>query len=294
MMGAPKIVCFGNLTLDDVVQRNGILRENCLGGDALYGVLAARLIEPSAEMVAPTGHDFPGDMREMMLQAGLSPSGMPERPCPTLHTHLVYETADKRVVTLLSDPADFETLSPKPADVPQPYWGAQAFMVLAMTLQAQAALIAACRARGTGLVGLDPQEEYIDGNEQPVLDLIAQADVFMPSLAEVAMLLGHENAEDAARAFASLGPRIVVIKMGAQGCLVYDARKHEVFRQAAMGGAVVDTTGCGDAFCAAFMATLVQPAATLRQAAANGAAAASVAMSSFGVDGLMRLQRTGK
>jgi ribokinase len=42
MTTAPSLVCFGNLTLDDIVQPDGAEYARCIGGDALYGVLAGR------------------------------------------------------------------------------------------------------------------------------------------------------------------------------------------------------------------------------------------------------------
>ncbi len=286
MIPVPSLVCFGNLTLDDIVQPDGTVREWCIGGDALYGVLGARLFDSRAEMVAPVGRDFPQDISARIRRAGLSGAGLPERSCPTLHTRFVYQTPDHRTVTLVSDAGDFEILSPKASDVPEPYWQADAFMILAMTLQAQQALIPACRARSAAPIALDPQEEYIVGNEAAVLDLVAQTDIFLPSLAEVRLLLGHEDAPRAARQFAQLGPRIVVIKMGARGCLVYHAEDNSIFVQPAFPSAPVDTTGSGDAFCCAFLASLAAAPALLHQAAAAGTVAASFALAGYGAEAL--------
>jgi len=282
----PSLVCFGNLTLDDIVQPDGTLRERCIGGDALYGVLGARLFESRAEMVAPVGRDFPQGIRDRIQMAGLSSEGLPARACPTLHTRFVYHTPDHRTCTLLSDADDFEILSPNSGDVPEPYWQANAFMILAMTLQAQKALILACRARSAAPIALDPQEEYIAGNEAAVLDLVAQTDIFLPSVAEVRLLLGHEDAPRAARQFAELGPRIVVIKMGARGCLVYNAGDGSMFVQPAFPSVPVDTTGSGDAFCCAFLASLAAAPALLHQAAAAGTVAASFALAGYGAEAL--------
>ena len=285
---SPPLVCFGNLTLDDIVQPDGTEQPLCIGGDALYGVLAARLWQPMAEMVAPVGHDLPARIRAVISAAHLSQDGLPQRECPTLRNRVVYETQDRRIVTLLSDEADFETLSPRAVDVPERFWGARAFMILAMTLGAQQDLVTACRARGNGVIALDPQEEYVDGNEEAIHDLVARVDVFTPSLDEVRRLLGHGNPSHAARTFAALGPRIVVIKMGAQGCLVHDAASGRDFTMPAYPAVPVDTTGGGDAFCSAFLASLLDEPNDLERAAAAGAVSAAFAIASYGTTGLMR------
>ena len=280
------MVCFGNLTLDDIVRPDGSERPGCIGGDALYGVLAARLFEPSAEMVAPMGSDCPPDVRARIIATGLSADGLPIRSCPTMRTRFQYATDDRRVVRILSDERDFHELSPRAADVPAHYWQARCFMILAMTLQAQGEIVASCRSAGSGMVALDPQEEYIAGQESALLSLIGRVDLFMPSLDEVRRLLGHEDPETAARYFAALGPRIVVIKLGALGCLVHDAANALMFRLPAYPGAPVDTTGAGDAFCCAFAASLARAPGALGRAAAQGAVAASFAVSTYGADGL--------
>ena len=284
----PPLVCFGNLTLDDIVQPDGTEQPLCIGGDALYGVLAARLWQPMAEMVAPIGHDLPARIRTIISAAHLSQDGLPQRECPTLHTRIVYETQDRRIVTLLSDEADFETLSPRAVDVPARFWGARAFMILAMTLSAQQDLVTACRAHGDAVIALDPQEEYITGNEEAIHDLVARVDVFMPSLDEVRRLLGHDNPARGARTFAALGPRIVVIKMGAQGCLVHDAASDRDFTMPAYPVSPVDTTGGGDAFCSAFLAALLDEPQDLEYAAAAGAISAAFAIAGYGTGGLLR------
>ncbi len=257
-----------------------------VGGDALYGALAARLFLPDAQMLAPVGNDLPAHVWALIDEAGLSRAGLPPRDCPTIHTRFAYQSADHRVVTLLSDEADFEVLSPRGPDIPPSFLAAPAWLVLAMTLSAQCDLVAALRAAGAPLIGLDLQEEYIAGNERAILDLVRQVHVFMPSEAEIRLLLGNGDPLSACESFAALGPRIIAIKRGAAGCFVYDARNKTHFAYPARVGKVVDTTGAGDAFCAGFMAGLSVNQDDLSNAAAQGVLAASLAVSAFGVAGL--------
>jgi len=291
---APPLICCGNLTLDDVVLPDGTREPMSVGGDALYGVLAARLVLEDAEMLAPVGRDLPGEIWGMIDAAGLSREGLPARDCPTIRTRFVYETADRRYVTLQSSEADFDILSPRGGDVPARFWGARAFMVLAMTLAAQCDLVRDIRARTGALIALDVQEEYCDGNEAAILDLVSQVDVFMPSADEVRRLIGARDPAEAARYFASLGPRVVVIKLGADGCLVHDAASGEVFRAGCAPGAVVDTTGAGDALCSAFVACMLVAPGDLRRAALVGGKAAALAIGGFGVRPLFEAVRERK
>jgi ribokinase len=290
---SPRLVCCGNLTLDNVVLPDGTLEPLCVGGDALYGVLAARLVLQDAEMLAPVGRDLPAGVWDMIDAAGLSREGLPERDCPTIRTRFEYRTADRRIVTLQTSEADFDILSPRGGDMPRRFWGAQAFMVLAMTLAAQRDLVRAIREASGAMIALDTQEEYCDGNEAAILDLASQVDVFMPSADEVRRLIGEREPAEAARYFASLGPKVVVIKLGASGCLVHDASSGDVFTAGGGGGAVVDTTGAGDAFCSAFVASMVAAPGDLHRAASAGRKAAGLAIAGFGVRSLFEAIRAG-
>jgi sugar/nucleoside kinase (ribokinase family) len=79
-------------------------------------------------------------------------------------------------------------------------------------------------------------------------------DVFMPNEGEALAIAGDADAGAAARRLHDLGARCVIVKCGPDGCLVRDADGERVIpgHQAP----VVDTTGCGDAFCAGVIVAL--------------------------------------
>ncbi len=283
-MSSPRLVCLGNLTIDDVVLPDGREMPGCIGGDVLYAALAARLWDPSAEMVAPVGSDFPDAILERINQAGLSAAGLAPRPLPTLRNRVAYEADGDRTWTLFSTEDDFHALSPRPDDIPTAFRGAEAFLVLAMTLEAQEALVDDLKRRTGALVALDPQEDYILGNEARLRRLIDAVDIFMPSAEEVRRLLGHDDWTAAARTFASWGPKVVVLKLGHDGCLVYDRESGRACHVPALRADVKDTTGAGDCFCGAFMAALLQEGTDLHTAARAGTVAASFAVEGCGVE----------
>ena len=283
----PELVCFGNFTIDDVVLPDGTERPGCTGGDALYATLAARAWEPECQLVAPVGHDLPPSVTVAMGRAGLSFRGMVPRDLPTLHNRVEYFSDGSREWTLFADPATFDALSPLPSDIPADWRQAQAFLILAMTLDAQERLVADLRATTTALIALDPQEDYIAGNEARLRRLVSQVDIFLPSAEEVRRLLNTEDWEQAARDLAALGPQIVVVKLGEDGCLVHDRRNGLMQHLPARAVPhVVDTTGAGDSFCGAFMAALLDNPTDPLRAARAGALAASITVQGYGADPL--------
>ncbi len=82
------------------------------------------------------------------------------------------------------------------------------------------------------------------------------ADVVFPSMEDVRILLGSVSPKAAARRILKRGPQIVVIKLGADGCLVMT--RDRVVRSPGFRVAPVDTTGAGDAFDGAFAVGLLE------------------------------------
>lgn len=85
-----------------------------------------------------------------------------------------------------------------------------------------------------------------------VRPLLPHIDYFMPSIEEARDLSGRTHAEDVARFFLDQGVPTAVYTMGAEGALL--ATPDGLTCVPALDVPVVDTTGCGDAFCAGFLA----------------------------------------
>ncbi len=113
--------------------------------------------------------------------------------------------------------------------------------------------------------------------QTPLMAAARQADVVFAGVEEAAILTGTTDPLEAAVALEALGPRQVLIKLGADGCLArIDGVTHEV---AAPVVAVLDTVGAGDAFAAGYLAELIAGAAPeqrLATAVAAGAWAVTV------------------
>lgn len=87
---------------------------------------------------------------------------------------------------------------------------------------------------------------------EPVLPYV---DYFIPSLEEAAEMAGIADAEDVTRFYLDRGVGTCVLTMGSEGALIADSKGTRL-RIAAFDVPVSDTTGCGDAFTAGFIAGL--------------------------------------
>lgn len=91
-----------------------------------------------------------------------------------------------------------------------------------------------------------------DESRADLESLLPHVDLFMPSLAEVRFLTGTDDPEAAAVVFIAKGAGGCLFKLGAEGALLItpDERVHVP----AFAITPIDTTSCGDAFCAGFHA----------------------------------------
>lgn len=287
----PRLVCLGNLTVDDLYLPNGSTRPGCVGGDALYAALGARLWEERTAMFAPVGTDLPQASMDAIERAGFDAAALPRRPASTIRNQVHYAADGTRRWVYMFSPEAFHELSVAPSDLPDWALAAEATLISAMSLEAQEACVAFLRPRSEALIVLDLQEEYIPGNQQRILDMVAQVDLFLPSEEEARRLAGSEDWEDVARSFASVGPRVVAIKFAERGSLLYDRAADAYTRAPARQTKVLDSTGAGDGFCGGFVAGYLQDPTDLLRAARCGAISAAFAVSGYGTDGLVNASK---
>ncbi|MBI3977434.1 MAG: sugar kinase [Chloroflexi bacterium] len=176
-----------------------------------------------------------------------------------------------------------------PDDVPAEYLSAARYLhVTGITPALSAACAAAVRhavdvARAAGVVvTFDPnyrQRLWPAIEAKPVLlDLAARCDVLLPGLDEAQILTGETSAEAAGERLLALGPRLVVVKLAAEGCLAVSG-EGAVAAPALPLRRVVDPVGAGDAFAAGFLVGQIRGwdlPRTLRLANLMGAYATTV------------------
>ena len=122
---------------------------------------------------------------------------------------------------------------------------------------------------------------------EPLLPFI---DYFMPSVEEARDLSGQSDAKDCARFFLDRGVPHVVLTMGGEGSLIATADGFTTIPPLPLD--VVDTTGCGDAYDAGFIAALNQDW-DLETCGRFATAAASLVATGLGSDaGIESFQQT--
>ena len=115
--------------------------------------------------------------------------------------------------------------------------------------------------------------------------IVPVVDIFLPSLAEARILTGHTTPQACVDALRALGIPSVILKLGAAGSLIAD--QDGVRTLPAFDVDVVDTTSCGDAFCAGTVAASLRGLPT-DQAVRFGSATAALVAQGLGTLGKLQ------
>jgi len=114
------------------------------------------------------------------------------------------------------------------------------------------------RIREAGVfISLDVVRSPAMKTPEPLWDILPSLDTFMCNLQEAEIITGLSDPAGAANVFHEKGARSVIIKMGAEGCLLVDSGR-EIRIPAIDVDKIVDTTGAGDAFAAGVVSALRQ------------------------------------
>ena len=283
----------GNLTIDDVVLPDGTTRMASVGGNSLYAALGARPWQPSIGLVTRRGDDFPGDLPAELDKLGIASAGIVAVPGPTVRNWVVYEANGDRHWIYRTPRERSVEVAVQAGDLPDAWLfdgSAAVVHVAAMPIDAAEAVVDTVRRKAPeALISLDTHEDYVASYRERLRALAARVDAFLPSRSELADLVGYDDPLRALGELSKLPTPIIVIKMGAEGVLVWNRRRGALDEVPAAEGKVVDVTGAGDGFCGGFAAGL-SLGDTPVQAAQRGVVSAAYAIASFGSLGLAAIQ----
>ncbi|MEZ4664331.1 MAG: sugar kinase [Caldilineaceae bacterium] len=123
--------------------------------------------------------------------------------------------------------------------------------------------------------------------------LLPHIDYFMPGLEEAKMMCGLDDRQAVIDFFLERGVGTTVFKMGAEGSSIANREVGEI-RVPAFKTTVVDSTGCGDSYCAGFIMGLAK-GWSLAEAGRLGAACGALVITGLGSDaGIVDLAQTSQ
>lgn len=279
-MSGATLYTLGNLTIDDIVRwPSGQTWMGQPGGNVLFSALGARIWVEQVGVLARLGNDYPRERLREIEARGIC-LGLHEVDAPTLHNWALYEANGARQFINHLNSGSNEAMTLNADELPPNHLGGRAYHIAPVPVDQQAALVARLKAIGR-VISLDPHEAWIVSHEARLQAMLADVDIFSPSQLEAQRLYGSDAPQDAAREFARWGPQVVVIKIGADGSLVYDRTHDQLTHVPVYPAEVRDTTGAGDAYCGGFLAgyLLTRDPVT---AAQYGTVSASYVIEAFG------------
>ncbi|MEL6546831.1 MAG: PfkB family carbohydrate kinase, partial [Myxococcota bacterium] len=145
------------------------------------------------------------------------------------------------------------------------------------------------------LVAADTMNFWIEGSNAALRETLKHVDLLSINDGEARLLSGEYNLRHAAKVIREMGPKILVIKRGEYGALLFV--DDEIFSAPAYPLEVIrDPTGAGDTFAGGMLGFLSQQGrvdeGTLRQSIIVGSAMASFVVEDFSLGRMRTLDRS--
>jgi len=274
----------------DTIKTPGGVRENCLGGAAIYFSMAASFFSP-VRFVGVIGADCPFDLAEIFAGRNVDLTGLELRPQSKTFrwTGSYHEDMDDRT----TEKVELNVLAEAPPKVPEAFKGSE-FVFLANTAPAlQHELLG--QVEKPAFVAVDTMDLWIREYPDDLKALLTKIDCLIINEDEVRMLADQHNLIRAAQKILDMGPSVVIAKKGESGSIMCNADGDIFILPAFPAADVIDPTGAGDSFAGGFMGYLAQTGRTdfetLKTAVAYGTVVASFTIADFSLDGLTSTDR---
>lgn len=259
-----------------------------LGGSATFAALAGQFFAPT-RLVGVVGEDFPEEAKALLSTRGVDMSGLEVASGKTFHWEGRYSddlTSRESIKTELNVFADFHPKIPA-THRSTPY-------VMLGNIHPDLQVEVLDQIERPKLVIADTMNFWITGALDRLEIMLRRIDLLVINEEEARLLAGVHNIAKAAKILAAMGPRIVVIKRGEYGALLFE---HDtVFSAPAYPVEdVVDPTGAGDTFAGGMLGVIAAEdsieSSTLRRAIIFGSVIASYCVEGISVDRLIHVSK---
>jgi sugar/nucleoside kinase (ribokinase family) len=289
----------GGFTIDAIIRADGTWSTGQLGGNALWASMGAGVLAGGAPVAhAVVGADYsPADLatiatrgidvsgvrrsdaaRNARVTFAYRPDGSRAQPAPAGAVAVLPDTVRPEFADTTRDPALTLATLPTAADL-APTRAARWHLGLLPAVRF-AELVTGLRDAGAADIQVDcPARFELRRDGDAVLrDHLSLVDVFLPSSSDTDVFAPGVDHHDLVARFHEYGAPVVVMKRGADGALVSDARSGEAWAVPAYPvGEHLDATGAGDVFCGTF-ATARAAGLDLLSAAVEASAYATYAL----------------
>jgi sugar/nucleoside kinase (ribokinase family) len=275
----------GSVALDTLHMPSGHY-PRVLGGSATFASLAASLYCP-VKLVGVVGRDFPKHGIDLLESKKIDLTGLEVVDGKTFHWEGKYAddlSSRESISTELNVFADFHPKIPA-AHRATPF-------VMLGNIHPALQVEVLDQIERPKLVIADTMNFWITGTPDELKRMLKRIDLLVINEEEARQLAGVTNIRKAARELRAMGPRLVVIKRGEYGALLFE--DDDVFSAPAYPlETVVDPTGAGDSFAGGLLGFVTKQGAidgaTLRRAVIHGSVVASFLVEGISVERLAKV-----
>lgn len=262
-----------------------------LGGAGTYISLAASNFKIKSNLISVVGGDFTENYLDVLRNHNVDITGIEKKEDEkTFFWHGRYhKNMNERdsIATELNSLGSFEPI------VPDSYQNANILMLGNLTPVVQRKVIEQLKNR-PNLIVMDTMNFWMNTMLDELHRTISMVDVLTVNDEEARQLSGEFFLPVAAKKIIEMGPKIVIIKKGEHGALIFN--KDDVFFAPALPlSKVADPTGAGDSFAGGFVGYLAQTGNysfdNMKNAVIVGSAVASLSVQEFGTSKLQNLPK---
>lgn len=267
------------IIIDDIVFPDGGTEMGVPGGAGLYAAIGMRLWTPDVILFSAVGRAFEA---QTLLALGLDAAGLQATDLPTPRAWQLFEEDGRRTQIFRVPPEVVsEQLVRAPLAWPLPD-GVEAVHYMLRGGADEEKMVRSLVGQGVRLSA----EPIVDASTTPaerevILRCLPHFELFSPDEEGAALLAGAQPPMQQVRALAALGPRVVSLRQGAAGSLVYEREAARAWRVPAAPTRVVDITGAGNAYCGGFLVGWHE-SGDARRAASYAAVSAAVTIEQVG------------
>ncbi len=281
------ILVVGSVAMDSIKTPFGEAQD-LLGGSATYFSIAASLFD-RVNLVAVVGRDMPEDRLKVLGSRDIDLSGLVLKDGLTFRWEGEYQDDLNIRRTINLQLNVFEGFKPR---VPEDFAASPYVFLANMDPDIQMDVLR--QVTSPRLVACDTIDFWIETKRGPFLELLKKVDILILNEEEARALSGELNLPLAIRWISERGPRMVVVKKGAHGVLMFAGGSYFATPAYPLEK-VFDPTGAGDSFAGGFLGYLARKGTideeSLRLAVVYGSVLASFCVEDFGVERLAQVDQ---
>ncbi len=243
-----EIVVIGSLAYDTISTPSG-KKDRTLGGSANYFSVASSLFT-KVNAVGVVGEDYGDNDINVLKNRGVDVSGVQIVPGKTFHWEGKYEGDLNEAVTLATELNVFADFKPQLSKE----YSKSEFVFLA-NIDPEIQLEVLEQVDKPKFIACDTMNFWIETKKSDVLKVLSKVDAILINETEAMMLTKAPNAVSAAKEISKLGPKIIVIKRGEYGFMLFQEGNFFILPAFPLE-TIVDPTGAGDTFAGGFMGYL--------------------------------------